>query len=125
MFWNGAPEHVKAIYAAGYHSDLEQQAFWLSRRNADPVDLDALAAMPEGSLGWLFFDLGRDGYGAHGVYRSGQPSPVDRRDYRWLEPRPPRSQHYDAGMGARIRQAALHDQAGVFYYAACLAEIGA
>lgn len=57
MFWGGASEEVKAKYVEAYHTQAEAKAFWASRHYADPIELEALAAMPEGSLGrgyWRF-----------------------------------------------------------------------
>lgn len=62
MFWSGAPESVKSGYAAIYHTIPENKAFWASRHYADPVELSALAAMPEGSLGreyWRFLTVNK------------------------------------------------------------------
>jgi ubiquinone biosynthesis protein Coq4 len=55
MFWNGAPEAVKQKYAAPYRQETEPKAFWASRHYADPVELETLAAMPDGSLGRLYY----------------------------------------------------------------------
>lgn len=50
-WWSFAPESVKARYASDFESVPEQRAFWEERYYAEPLDLDALGALPEGSLG--------------------------------------------------------------------------
>lgn len=50
-WWRFAPEDVKAKYLADFDAIPEQRAFVEEGYYAEPLDLDALAKLPEGSLG--------------------------------------------------------------------------
>jgi ubiquinone biosynthesis protein Coq4 len=50
-WWRHAPDEVKSKYLADFAAVPEQHAYLEARYFAEPLDLDALAALPEGSLG--------------------------------------------------------------------------
>lgn len=51
QWWQHAPEDVKDVYVDRFLVDPTMAAFLTERHYADPLDLDQLATLPEGTLG--------------------------------------------------------------------------
>jgi ubiquinone biosynthesis protein COQ4 len=56
QWWAHAPADVVDAYATALRSDPDVQAFLEARHYAEPLDLDALAALPEGTVGKVYRD---------------------------------------------------------------------